>query len=121
MKALKEKQVAVRPQKEVCAAIGSIVVGLYFLSSEAKKDNIDGLAPILDEAILRAVTLGSGMYHDRLKSEFESNLNALVEDACLFIDSYCALADTGKKRELAGIVKSVQKYDGDIERKQKRR
>ena len=93
---------------EVCQAIGSAVVGLYFLSSEAKKDNIEGLSSIIDAAIAQTIGLGCDMHQDKLKTDFRADLYAMLDDACVFIDRYCDISDVATKRNLASIVKSAQ-------------
>ena len=99
-------------QNQVCRAIGSVVVCLHFLSREAKKDNIEGLASIIDDAITRTIKLGSGMHESKLKEVFEGELYAKIDEACIFIDRFCASEDPALKKQLASIVHDTLNFEG---------
>lgn len=101
-------------KERACLAIGKTVVGLYFLTNEAKKENIKDLAFILDEAIARALKAGCAMYDDKLRQDFAHEVRAAAEDACIFIDHFCGIDDTFTKRGIANIVKYAQEEEASV-------
>jgi hypothetical protein len=79
-----------------CRSIGNILVGLHYLSGQARLTNVPELARTIDEAIASAALLGSDVYHSQLPD------NDSAEKA--FIENYCPVDDETVKYELREIV-----------------
>lgn len=78
-----------------CKNIGNIVIGLHYLSGQARRANIPELTAAIDEVIASAAELGSGAYRAQLqKNSGES----------AFIENFCPVDDETVKYELREIV-----------------
>lgn len=83
-------------EEDRCKRIGNILIGLHYLSGQARMTNVPELAQTIEDVIAHAAQLGSDVYHAQLQEQAGGEKS--------FIENFCPIEDETIKYELREIV-----------------